>query len=129
MASVEIRGYRELVIWKRSMELVLMVYKLIRRLPKEENYALSDQIRRAVVSIPSNIAEGNGRASAKEYIRFLCIARGSKNEIETQLLICVQLHYLTENEIQPALNLCDEIGRMLNALIARLDKQGNRVGQ
>lgn len=113
-------SYRELIVWQRSMVLVEEVYRLIRRLPAEEKYALSDQLRRAVVSIPSNIAEGYGRNAAKEYVRFLNIARGSKYEVETQLLICVRLHYLQEVDIQQALALCEEIGRMLNILIKKL---------
>lgn len=76
--------YRDLIVWKRSMELVRAVYALTKRLPKEETFALSNQLRRAVVSIPSNIAEGYGRNSKQDYLRFLNIARGSKNEVETQ---------------------------------------------
>ena len=116
----DIKNYRELVVWKRSMELVVETYKLVKLLPKEETYALSDQIRRAVVSIPSNIAEGNGRASTKDYARFLSMARGSKYELETQLLICAALNYLTKEQIMKAMVLSDEIGRMLNVLIAKL---------
>ena len=116
----DINSYRELVVWKRSMELVVEAYKLVRYLPKEETYTLSNQIRRAVISIPSNIAEGNGRASTKDYLRFLSIARGSKYEFDTQLLICVELNYLTKEQISKAMLLSDEIGRMLNALIAKL---------
>ena len=116
----KVRNYRELVVWKRSMELVVETYELVKHLPKEETYALSDQIRRAVVSIPSNIAEENGRASAKDYARFLSMARGSKYELETQLLICVELCYLTKEQLSKAMLLSDEIGRMLNVLIAKL---------
>ena len=120
MAEGYAKSYRDLVVWKRSMELVKETYKLIRCLPKEETYALSNQVRRAVVSIPSNIAEGNGRASTKDYSRFLSMARGSKYELETQLLICVELDYLTQQQIEKAMSLSEEIGRMLNVLIAKL---------
>ncbi len=116
----DVKNYRELVVWKRAMELVVETYSLVKYLPREETYALSDQIRRAVVSILSNIAEGNGRASTKDYARFLSMARGSKYELETQLLICVKLSYLTDEQISKAMNLSEEIGRMLNALIAKL---------
>ena len=116
----DIKNYRELVVWKRAMELVVEAYSLVKHLPKEETYALSDQIRRAAVSIPSNIAEGNGRASTKDYSRFLSMARGSKYELETQLLICEKLNYLTKEQISKAMNLSEEIGRMLNVLIAKL---------
>ena len=114
------QSYREMTVWQKSMDLVEEVYRLVRALPKEETYALSDQIRRAVVSVPSNIAEGFGRNTAKEYIRFLNIARGSKNEVETQLQICVRLNYLQQSEIEKALDLCDEIGKMLNSLVKKL---------
>ena len=113
-------SYRELTVWQKSMDLVENVYTLVKKLPREEQYALSDQLRRAVVSIPSNIAEGYGRNAAKEYVRFLNIARGSKYEVETQLLICVRLHYLQQPEISLSMALCDEIGRMLNSLIKKL---------
>ena len=123
MLSGELKGYRELIVWKRAMELVVEVYDLANRLPKEERYVLADQIRRSAISIPSNIAEGNGRSGDKEYIRFLSIARGSQYELETQLLLCVQLGYLTDTDVSGASVLCDEIGRMLNALITRLEKK------
>ena len=116
----DIKNYKELVVWKRAMELVVEAYSLVKCLPKEETFALSDQIRRAAVSIPSNIAEGNGRASTKDYSRFLSMARGSKYELETQLLICEKLNYLTKEQISKAMNLSEEIGRMLNVLIAKL---------
>ncbi len=98
------------------MELVTEVYCLVKRLPKEELFSLSDQIRRAVISIPSNIAEGHGRNSTKEFIQFLAIAKGSKAELETQLLICVKINYLNNSDIETAINLINEVGKMLNAL-------------
>ena len=116
----EIKNFRELIVWKRAMELVVETYQLVKHLPKEENYALSDQIRRAAVAIPSNIAEGNGRGTPTDYARFLAMARGSKYELETQLMICVKLQYLTKEQIKKAMMLSDEIGRMLNVIIARL---------
>ncbi len=114
------QSYRELIVWQKSMDLVEEVYQLTKMLPKEEQYALSDQLRRAVVSIPSNIAEGYGRSAIREYTRFLNIARGSKHEVETQLLICVRLNYLSESDINHAMSLCDEIGKMLNTLSKKL---------
>ena len=112
--------YKELIIWQKSMDLVSEVYKLVKKLPREENYALSDQIRRASVSIPSNIAEGNSRDSTKEYGYFLSIARGSKYELETQILVCVRLNFFSEMQAELALHLCSEIGKMLNSLIKKL---------
>ena len=113
-------SYRDLSVWQKSMDLVEEVYSLVKKLPHEEQFALSSQIRRAVVSIPSNIAEGYGRKSKKEYIRFLQIARGSKYEVETQLLICSRLGYLQKTDLSKSLDLCDEIGKMLNTLIKKL---------
>ena len=110
--------YRDLIVWQKSMELVKEVYMLTKCFPKEEAFALTLQIRRAAVSIPSNIAEGYGRQSKHDYLRFLSIARGSKNEVETQLQICLMLSYLSTENSGPALSLCEEIGKMLNALMA-----------
>ena len=115
-----VKNYKDLLVWQKAMDLTVEVYRLVRFLPREETYALSDQMRRAVVSIPSNIAEGHGRNSTKEYINFLSVARGSQTELETQLQICVRLKYLSEDEAMVALNLCDELNRMLNALMNSL---------
>ena len=102
------------------MDLAVEVYKIIKLLPKEELYNLSDQIRRAAVSIPSNIAEGNQRNTTKDYVNFLYIAKGSNAELKTQLLLCQRLDYLTYDEIKPSVELCDEPGKMLNSLINKL---------
>ena len=80
-------SYRDLVVWQKSMELTEEIYRLVKTLPREETYGLSDQMRRAVVAVPSNIAEGHGRNSEKEFIRFLCMAKGSVFELETQILL------------------------------------------
>ena len=92
-------------------------------LPKEENYALADQMRRAAISIPSNIAEGQQRQSAKEFVRFLYMAKGSCAELETQLLLCVRLGFLNENQITTALRLIDEVSRMISGLLANLQQK------
>lgn len=115
-----VKHYKDLIVWQKAMDLTVEVYRLVKLLPREETYALSDQMRRAVVSIPSNIAEGHGRVSTREYINFLSIARGSQNELETQLQVCVRLKYFSESEATVALGLCDELNRMLNTLITSL---------
>ena len=102
------------------MTLVFEVYRLINNLPKEELYSLSSQIRRSAVSVPSNIAEGQQRNSKKEFINFLSIAKGSNAELQTQLMICVGLNYLSEEEIDTAMQLSNEVGKMLNGLIGKL---------
>ena len=84
------RNYKDLTVWQKAMDLTEEVYRLVKILPKEETYALSNQIRRSVVSVPSNIAEGQGRESKNEFRSFLSIAKGSLSELETQLLICVR---------------------------------------
>ena len=114
-----VKSYRELIVWQKAMDLVIEVYNLTKLLPKEELYVLTSQIRRAVVSIPSNIAEGNARHTSSEYVRFLAIARGSKSEVETQLEICVRLNYLSAEQVQTAMGLCNEVGKMLNSMIQK----------
>ena len=115
------KSYRDYIVWQKSIDLSVEIYKLVKLLPKTETYALSDQMRRAVVSIPSNIAEGQGRNSAREFVHFLGIARGSQKELETQIYICKRLEYFTEEEASStALNLCEEVGKMLNSLIMRI---------
>ena len=115
-----ISSYKELVVWQKAMQAAEEVYRLVRFLPKEELYALSNQMRRAAVSIPSNIAEGQARSSKKEFINFLSIAKGSMAELETQVLLCVRMNYLQQEQTEQIMALCDEIGKMLSTLIVRL---------
>ena len=114
------KSYRELIVWQKGIELVREVYKITGSLPREETYVLADQLRRAAISVPSNIAEGNGRLSTKEYIHHLSIARGSLFEVETQLVLCVELGYIQEEAVQSAYDLCGETGRLINAVVSRL---------
>lgn len=113
-------NYKELQVWQKSIELVLDVYKLVKELPSEERYALGDQMRRSAVSIPSNIAEGHARESAKEFRHFLTIASGSLAELETQLIICHQLNYCSGEEYTALSCQIDSIERMLVSLRKRL---------
>ncbi len=115
-----VKSYKELIVWQKSMDLVVEVYKLIKTLPKEEDYALSSQMRRSVISIPSNIAEGQRRNSKKEFSNYLSIAKGSNAVLQTQLLICVRLEYLSKNDIRIAYNLSLEIDKMLYKMISTL---------
>ena len=117
-----VRNFQELTVWQKAMDLVEEVYRLVRLLPPEERYALSDQMRRAAVSVPSNIAEGQQRKSSKEFLQFLYVAKGSNAELVTQLLICQRLQYLTAAQIKTAMDLSDEIGRMLTVLTGRLQR-------
>lgn len=115
------KDYKDLISWQKSMLLAAEIYRLTKKLPKEEAFGLTSQIRRAVISVPSNIAEGYGRESAAEYLRFLRIGRGSLYETETQLYLCDSLGFLTREEITTALALISEIGKMLNTMIRRLN--------
>ncbi len=119
------RNYRDLVAWQRAMDLVEDVYGLTSRFPKDEMYGLTSQIRRAVVSVPSNIAEGEGRNAPNDFARFLSIAHGSLREVETQLLVAVRLKYLAEEDITNAMTLCEETGRIINGLKRSLRARGN----
>lgn len=110
-------SYRRLIVWEKAMAFAKVVYTLIRRFPAEERYALSDQVRRAVVSIASNIAEGCGRASNKDYAHFLAIARGSLFETMAQLEMAQSFGYIDSLvEIEP---MASEIGRMLTSLLKK----------
>ena len=114
--------YRELDVWQVSMDLVEVVYRLSKGLPDDERFGLTSQIRRAVVSIPANIAEGYGRTHRGDYLRHLSIARGSLMEVETLLTITVRLTYLTREQALPAWDLTQRTGQLLNKLIASLRK-------
>ena len=115
-----VKSYQDLLVWQKAMELVAEIYRIVKLLPQEERYALSDQMRRSAVSIPSNIAEGQARSSAKEFIQFLSIAKGSNAELQTQCLICERISYIPGSELKTALALSDEVGKMLTVLIKHL---------
>ena len=110
--------YRSLIVWQQAMELCEKVYGLLRLFPTEERYALCDQLRRAVVSIPSNIAEGNGRDSRSEYARFLSIARGSLFEVQTQLELAERFKYIVIPEETKV--LIARISKMLFSMVRKL---------
>jgi four helix bundle protein len=117
------KNYRDLIAWQKAMDLVEMVYKATGQFPKEELYGLTNQLRRAVASIPSNIAEGQGRNSRNEFRRFLTIRHGSLREVETQILIAERLHYLNQAQTEPLMNLSSEVGRLINGLCNSIDIQ------
>lgn len=117
------QSYRDLDAWQRSMDLVTEIYALSKSFPREEQFGLVNQIRRAAISIPSNIAEGQGRIHAADFIRFLSIARGSLAETETQLLLAVRLEYIDRDSAKPAWALAQNVGRLLNGLINSLERK------
>ncbi|MDR0290387.1 MAG: four helix bundle protein [Treponema sp.] len=111
-----IKTFKDLTVWQEAMNLVEMIYRQTKIFPKEEMYGMTSQIRRAAVSIPANIAEGNGRKSRKEYLQFLSIANGSASELETHLLIAERLNYLTKDTAAPLQTQLHSVGRLLSAL-------------
>ena len=113
-------NYKELIVWQKAISLTEMIYLLVKQLPDNENYALSDQMRRAAVSIASNIAEGHARESIAEFSHFLSIAQGSRAELETQLIICERLNYISQDQARKALTYCSEIEKMIRSLMASL---------
>jgi four helix bundle protein len=114
------QSHRDLVVWQKGMELAEATYALARLLPKAEEYRLTSQLLRAATSVPANLAEGNARASRKDYAHFVSIARGSVAEVETLLLLGVRVGLMSQQDSQRALELADELGRMLNVLHRRL---------
>jgi len=114
-------GYRDLIVWQKSMDLVVAVYQISSLLPKTETYGLVSQIRRAAISIPSNIAEGRGRESNGDYCRFLSIAYGSLCDVETQFEIAVRLGFVQQETIVQILSNCSEVARLLRGLQKSID--------
>lgn len=110
----------QIAVWKLSHEFVLEIYQVTRVFPKHELIGLISQLRRAAVSIPSNIAEGCGRRSTKELIQFLYLARGSLGEVRYQLMLSHDLNYLSDNEYQHLFSMTDDIGKQLNGWIKSL---------
>ncbi len=115
-----IKSYKDLTVWQKAFELSLLVYRLTKNFPKEELYALISQIRRAAISIPSNIAEGYCRQRKLEYIQFLLIAFASGAELETQLLIAKELRYVSTENFETANRMLEEVMKMLNSLISKI---------
>jgi four helix bundle protein len=122
----EVRSHHDLKVWQLGMDIAEQVYALTRQFPREELYGLTSQLRRAASSVPANIAEGNGRSSTKDYLRFLSIVVGSLCEVETFLLLAVRLGYLTKSAVEPMLAMLAEEGRMLRGLQRSLAEKLNR---
>ncbi len=122
--STKPQSYRDLVVWQKSIELAKQLYRLTATFPNEEKFGLVSQIRRAAVSVSSNIAEGQARNTTGEFIQFISHAEGSAAELDTQLYLSVELGLAKPNDAAPSLALIDEIRRMLNSLRRRL--QGDR---
>ena len=118
-----IKSYRDLEVWQKAMDLVVICYQMTKKFPKNEIYGLASQLQRAAVSIPANIAEGRQRQHSKEFLQYLSIAYGSLAEVETHVQIAGRLNYINENQIDKMLNKAEEIGRMLNGLRRSIEKK------
>jgi four helix bundle protein len=120
-----LKSYHELIVWQKSIDIVEKIYTVTQGFPKDELYALTNQIRRSAVSIPSNIAEGQARKATKEFLNFISIAQGSRAELETQVIIANRLKYIDDNKTEQLLSDLAEIAKMLYALSAKLKAQTN----
>ena len=119
---MQIKSFHDLHVWQLSMQLATDIYRLVRQLPAEERFGLSLQIRRATISIPSNIAEGCGYGKSRRNIHHVRIALGSDLELQTQLMLIERLRLATPEQVQPLLDRASELGRMLNGLIKSLER-------
>ncbi len=119
-AKKTIQSHRDLLVWQKSMDLVVAIYRITQKLPANEQFGLISQLRRAAVSVPSNIAEGYGRHSSGSYKQFLSMSRGSLLEVETQIDLCLRLGYLTAMDTDIVLNTITEISKMLTSLISKI---------
>lgn len=115
-----VRSFRDLECWQKAMDLVVECYRVTREFPKHELYGLTNQLQRAAVSVPANIAEGQGRQHTQEFIQHLSIAYGSLSELETHLLIAKRLDYLDSSTAERLLDRAGEVGRLLNGLLRSL---------
>lgn len=114
------RSYQDLIVWQKAMDFIEQVYALSKTFPSNESFGLTAQIRRAAVSIPSNIAEGQAKQSSSDFRRYLNISQGSRAEVETQLMIAQRLSCITNDELESALSLSNEIKRMIHILGKKL---------
>lgn len=120
MGEKVIKNYKDLIVWQKSMNLVMQVYKLTNNYPRSEIYGLVSQIRRAAISIPSNIAEGRSRSTRKDFRKFLIQAYASLSELETQMEISLRLGYLDNDNYRIFQNMIEELNKMLGVLISKL---------
>ncbi|HEX3152262.1 MAG TPA: four helix bundle protein [Gemmataceae bacterium] len=112
-----VQNYKDLIAWRKAMDLVVEVYQTTTAFPNDERFGLTNQVRRAAVSIPSNIAEGQGRGPSQDFVRFLCIARGSLQEIDTQVILATRLDYIPQERYDRLSDQIIELAKVLNGLI------------
>jgi four helix bundle protein len=123
IAMPKVKSHRDLLVWQQSMELVIMIYAITKQFPKEEQYGLTTQIRRAAVSMPSNITEGHARDYLKEYLQFLSMSLGSLAEVQTQLFIAKRLAYIPDQAFADAEDLADKTFKMIKNLQRNLKEK------
>ena len=114
------KAFRDLVVWQKAMELTVAVYRITSDFPKAELYGLTSQMRRCAASIPSNIAEGSGRATRRDFAQFVCIARGSNYELETQIELAGRLGFVQKTSVEAILHRSAEVGKLLKGLLLHL---------
>src|SRR5208283_3877947 len=120
--EMSVRHYQELIVWQKAMDLVLLVYGATSGFPQKEVFGLTNQLRRAAVSIPSNIAEGQGRKTTRDFVHYLSISNGSLQELETQVILASRLNYIDEVQQTEILDRSAEFGRLINGLTKSLTK-------
>ena len=120
MTMGSVTSHRDLVVWQKSMDLAVLVYRLSQKFPSSEAYRLVSQMTRSAVSVPANIAEGHARSSRKDYSHFLSVAKGSLMETETYLMLSVRLRYITEDDAGSALSIITELSKMITAIRSKL---------
>jgi len=122
--EMSVRHYQELIVWQKAMDLVPLVYGATSGLPQKEVFGMTNQLRRAAVSIPSNIAEGQGRKTTRDFVHYLAISNGSLQELETQVILASRLNYLDEVQQTEILDRSAKVGRLINGLTKSLMKDG-----
>jgi four helix bundle protein len=121
--EMSVRDYRDLITWQKAMDVVIECYRIGGAFPKSELYGLTSQLQRAAVSVPANIAEGQGRTHTKEFLNHLSIAYGSLMEVETHLQIAARLEYIEPDSLEALFDKCAEVGRLLNGLMGSLNRK------
>ena len=119
--DTRVRDFRDLIVWQKAMDLAEAVYEVTKDFPRDEQFGLTSQVRRAVVSVASNIAEGQGRTSGNEFLHHLSIARGSLCEVQTQVMLATRFAYINDDDCQSVLAQADEVGRLLRGLSRSID--------
>jgi four helix bundle protein len=118
-----VTSYRDLIVWQKAMDLVVAVYELTDKFPREEIFGLTFQLRKAAVSVPSNIAEGHARRSTREFLHHLSISRGSIAEVETQTLVAIRIKHVTQDEAGTVFGLATEVTKMIHSLMTSLENR------